>query len=579
MNPIRLKKGLVSIAVWTMFQSVFSLAEARAQLICDPSDPSCSTSRDPSSPSDPSDPSEPTSCDPSQPNCTINDAAIKASATKEARKVANRIAGTFGKRENHNFNFSTAFKEEYLRDLPSPNYDQGYRAGRVAGASFGEAYGRQAVRSEADQLAQSDAANRFRSVLDLDVMPDVRVKVPLVRFDGIDQAPVDNGFNSAFKKISEDLDYRLDPISWSQDGFALRASERGTLKLREVYSDGKPGEYAFSDAVFDSESGFSSWQQGDYGGGYDTKLYRALTSEQQKLLFRQTFQRTFEGVILDKYYFVRKRLNRFARDLGQEFGEVVRLEHDRATGYTEGYRRAAKETSARVYASEFSALYERAFEVAVQYYNQNAVIETSEFSVATNDRFGFVPGSIVSLSLQKVANLGRVMFDSNLEFESADLDFVSQPIRFKVQPLATKSPALSLERVGQVSSRTRANTTARLIVKLGSQSFSIDLPLKWSSVIADFSSRSRSDPRYNILSAYVIEQLRSEFLAALRDNSNVYSRQSLLGDLVNHYSRLSTMDRTNVKSISLAISKISKEGGGFHPFIRAAFNSLAAKLK
>lgn len=575
MNRIRLRMrlfGSVSLFL-AMLHSTGFVPEVFAQQVCDPSDPSCSSSQDPS------DPSDPTPCDPSQPTCTISDAAIKSNATKEARKIANRITGTFGKRENHNYNFSVSFKDEYLRQVQSSSYDQGYRDGFVSGASFGEAYGNQAVRSEATQFAQADVAARFRAVLDLDVLPDVRVRVPAIRFDGVDQNPADNGFNAAFKKIADDLDYRLSRISWSYDGFTILAMERGTVKLRDVFSNDDPKDYSFSDYVFDSASGFASWQQGDYGGGYDTKLYRALATDQQKSLYRQTFRRVFEGVVSEKYYFARKRLNREATGLGQEFGEAVRLAHERAMGYTAGYRKAAKEASYRVYSAQFASLYEKAFESTVQHYNRNAVLETSDAIIATNDRFGFVPGSVISFSIQKAANLGRVAFESSVNFQSNDLDSVSGPVNLTVRPSSTNVPGLSVDRVATVSARTKANTSARLVVKFGAQTLSVEVPVKWSTVISDFSSRSRSDSRYATISAYLIEQLRTEFAAAIRNNSNVYSRQSLLGELVNQYSRMSQADRTNIKSLSSAISKISKEGGGFHPFIRSAYNSLASKIR
>lgn len=570
---------LLSVSALSVFAfERSSIAQINA---CDPSDPSCG----PNDPSDPSDP-DPKPCDPSQPNCTVSDAAIKKSATREAKKISNRLAGTYGKRENHNFNFMTAFKDEFSRGGNDPSqpgqsqsYEQGYREGLVAGEAFGANYGAQVVRSDANQIANSDVAARFRAVLDLDAMPDVRVRVPAIRFDGVDQNPGDDGFGSALRKLEEDFSYRLSRISWSYDGFRLSATERGIVTLKDAYADGRPRDYNFADGIFDSDDGFRSWLSGDFGGGYNTTLYRGLTTDQQKSLYRQTFRRSFEEVILEKYQYSKRRANREASDLGSRFGEGVRVARERSNGFVAGYRRAAKDASLRVYRASFAELYENAFNSTVAYYNTNAVLEITPSELTTRERFGVVPGATLSLSIQKASNLGRRAFDTDVAFRSNELEQIAQPVAVSIAASSTRNPAISIDRFGVVSARVKANTPVRVSFNFGAQAFNVETIVKWSSVISDFSSRSKTDPRYSMLSNYVIDQIRTEFLTAIKDDTNVYSRQSLLGDLVSQYSKMSSTDKANIKSLSSTISKISKEGGGFHPFIRSAYNNLASKIR
>lgn len=512
---------------------------------------------------------------------------IGAYANQQARTVANRVAETYGKRENWRYNFVRGFWHglDQIRGSFSQYFE--YRQGKEEGAREAETAGYQAGARRADEiqgpLAKAEVRKRYLSIVDTHESVDTREPDLLEDgFSGITgNAPSTHSGDYYVSELESSFASELRGLRFSYDGYDLDYSDWGlSWNLRNIYDLSGSSSYRWYDDWTSGSFAFDVWRNGRMGGRYDYNPWEKMNSSQRNSYERQ-FKSVYEDVIGEKYSRVRDRHNSSAYSSGESYGVRVGRKEARDRGYNEGYTGGFREASTRGYRENYQRAYNETFRKEVRYYESRPVIEIESARLTDANQNGILePGEQIGVILQSVVNIGRVDAQGlpvRLLGESV-LAGASQGISI---PASTRvREATELPTLGQMRSTIQTGVTYRIVLSVSDENkYEFSAVLDWGKILQGF----EEEKDLKQLQDFVIENIRKEWLNCVANGGNWYKNglpngaRTKLEELVNFSKQANSQAQRGIRSIKRQIQNAQATGGA-HPFLRKAFARLADQL-
>lgn len=491
-----------------------------------------------------------------QPTPQIPNSKIREYADQQARTVANRIAKTYGARENFRYNFVLGLWRGYDQYRLYNNnsqygygeYQRGYRQGINEGDLNGAAAGSNDASESGQSSGASDARSRFVRALDDQAPLDINLgQVTPPYYSG---ATVSGGYQqpSLNQKINElENDFRIrvcGPYRYDFDGYVLGCD----WTLADAYRSN--GTYSFIDSWFRADYAYSEWRNNGLGGRYDYNIYNQLNADQREIFVRY-FKSTYEQVIDEKFNRIKFQPNYSVQELGFSYGIMLGKEMAHQQGLYDGYRHTFVPSSIRTFNLHYVNEYTSGFNKRVQYHSSRPVLESFQGQLAGN----FIPNGKIDLIISRIVNLGLVdAANENIQVGGASI--TAQPISqtITIPALTTFKRPVSLKNVAIINYNVPTNTLQNVGIKIGSLSQTLSFEVSWNKILANFISLNSSDPYFNQSLAYIHKQIEEELKAARSSKNNIYEAgmqsNTLLTKTIEQYQLASTQGRQNLQKLA-----------------------------
>lgn len=523
-------------------------------------------------------------------DAAMPDEKLRNYADQQARSVANRVADTFGMRENWKYNFSTGFWQGYSDyklfgegAFGRVNYNRGLTEGKSQGGQDGYSKGERQAREKAESLVGSDVRSRFVSIVDANREPDLRVRLPEHSYSGAD-GTVDSSFvDNKLHEVDSAFQKELATMRWTSENFELRYNEDSdTWTIRNVFS--RQGKYEFNRKWFWGDYAYGEWKNNRLGGSYDYNLWKKMDAN-EKDRFERRFKKTYENVIDEKFWQKRTQANPIAQARGYFYGQTIGAQEAYQEGWNKGYQTSYRSASIRGFDNIFESTYRDMFEKGASRYLSGPVVEIQD-AVLTNDVGAtfFQPGDTVGVSITKAVNLGRQPARLHATLQGNEIQpLAAAEEETMVLPASSSNPkALVYRTLAKIPNDAKSDTTYYTTLKVGDASTTLSFKIGWLETLQTFAGLDAGkDPTaYEKTRHYILSTLTQEWLACIGQSQNWYRLgSSKLNKLVTYYESLDSRKKENFRSMAAEIYKIQEQGGGWHHWQRKSFKKTADSLK
>ncbi len=515
----------------------------------------------------------------------ISDEKIRNYANQQARTVANRVANTYGLRENFKYNFVKGFwsgYQEFLRfaDPGEPGYGfyrRGYLVGLSEGGLAGARAGKIDAKNNADKKGLVDANERFLAAVDKGE-PDTTVIIPnLDSYNGANLRPDVPSVYDHLDDLQGDFSRRLREYYWEYDGFRLIDFEI-RWKLRFVYDSS--GKYKFLDTYFRGEYAYGEWRNNRLGGKYDYNIYNKLDADQKRFFIRN-FKNIYDRVIDEKFYRVRNRPNRKAFIFGEGYGFQTGKKVVRDRGYQDGYQKSSNESSIIIYKESFPGFYTDAFNKRVDYLAANPALILNDI-VFVGEVF---PSGTMELVVRNIVNYGGVNFKGAPSLRGSGVTQTSSKAIELDRLSSNQGQEIKSGNILKINSDVSVGSGGAISVKLGGTTKNVSFKVSWNNVLKNASlNSSLSDSQKETLKNYIFNTIKAEWDSQRGTSRNDYKdgKNSLLHQIVS-FVNANPEARGYFRSLSSKIDKIPPSKVASIKFTlkarKKAFKKLVKKLQ
>jgi len=499
---------------------------------------------------------------------------INRYAEVQARTVANRIAGTYGVRENFKYNFLRGFQKgfsefKFFEGRDNRDYRQGMVEGLRRGKDEGYRRGEMDAGDRARPLAQTDAIGRFKEVLNKNRAPNLKLSIPKINYSGHRSSKTFNQ-NHFIQDQLDELEgefqrYRSELI-WNSGIFYLRHSD-WQWSLRDVY-ELRDGEYQFLRSFFREDYALREWKVDGLGGGFDHNLYnRMIYSERNR--FETEFGIVYNQVIDAKFSRVKLAPNYSAFSKGEWFGVEVGHRESYERGYIAGMGKTYFSASFVGFTAAFNTSYTDQFNSTVLTYSNSPIIENLYLRlIGSTEKQIWFPGEMMGIEVVAGINYGLVGASLPVSLTGDSLLSEGTPDLLEIAPsssLQEKIKILDLVRIRDDVESEKDNTVT---VQIGVNTFRLKYKISWSNILISY---IESEGQEEKLRAYILKEIQNEYVMSTgawfgswyerRESDGKKTKLGELMKLMKESSRISAL-----KDILLNIPEVSDYDGYWYFF-------------
>ncbi|MDA9951402.1 hypothetical protein N9D31_02390 [Oligoflexaceae bacterium] len=518
----------------------------------------------------------------------IPNSKIRDYADQQARTVANKVAGTYGEYERWKYNFAKGYLEAYHRyQDQGAAYQRGRRIGQSEVGTAGTLAGQRAAKTMAARSSHAYADQRFTAVIGSDREPDTQlaaIEVPSYS-PQLSRVPVPS-IDAKLDDLNRRLQSEMYLLNWTYGNWTLdlrRDSQR--LDIREVHKYHSIRDYRFLDGWFRSDYAYEEWKSNRLGGGYDHNVYNKLDIY-QKNYFKGEFKKVYDAVIDAKFNRIKYTPSYLAYASGKVYGREVGIESAIQTGRSEGYKKVYSEDALASFPSQYEDSFEYGFAERVEFLNNNAVVKLGNVQVLdSKNSSSFESGDELKVVVTSLVNIGRKSANVNVSLNGSILED-SRDEQYVIKPFFRSEQRIEFENMARISSSAKQNVPYKISVAFGKYyNGTVSFTLSWSKRVEAFSHMSPSSSEYRAARAFILDQVKKEWLSCLEQSKNWYrvgidsQTSTLMKQLADAHSALPANLRSNTRSLQDDLYKIRKMGSGWKYFRRSSFKKLIKKLK
>ena len=512
----------------------------------------------PPRPPQPPQPPEPHVPPPTIPSADLN--RVRMVAREQGNMMANRVVAIYAEGERELRSFDLGLIEGInLYNFGSgsiqrnSDYLSGERRGTQEGHEVGYAQGQQLGTQDGGAQGTNMAADRFTSVVDQNVAPDIRepqVTTPVRTFD-VNRPPV-KSLEERFNEKNAEFWALLNRHNYSYEDYTAGSLfDGGTVTLWQLYQMG--GNFRFNrfvDSYARADWAWDAWQNRSLGGRYSNALqyFREISDSSQtsnayeaKRVFVEEFKSQYDGVISPKWRDVVRVIDPLMRNEGLMMGTEIGREYAQDLGYDHGYRTEFSAEAQTAYPAAFHQTFSTRFNATVNYYQTHGVPAQLTATLQA-DAGVFLPGGTVSVVVSKVANAGRLDGQFQVSLSSSVVKALTTGV---VNVAAGKSLAqpVTLAQAGQITMNVTPDTDQQVVVTVGETQTSLTLRVSFANVVTALGSTTDNQTA-NMLTDYLRQQLAQEWNAG--KVSGYTHSTTLLEQLVRVFHSTAPAQRINI---------------------------------
>lgn len=453
---------------------------------------------------------------------------IEQYANQQARTVANRVANTYGKAENWKYNFVLGFFDAVDRvgrvGANSRGYSDGEEKGEIDGLNYGMSY----ANNVASDLSSKEVDSRFTKAVGTGKIPSNEISYFTPAYNGSAPGAISlPAIDAEIAELQERLYRIINGYAFSDNGFSV-ILDRDFFRLDALYNNSSRS-YRFVDSWFRAEYAYEEWRNNRLGGGYDYNIFRDLDYSDREY-FISSFKRIYDNVIDEKFYRVKTEYNGIARNHGYETGREYVLLVNYKAAYEMGYTSSYVPNTKVGFNRTFFGSYEKQFMTTFAYYKSNPVIKlgrTVTLSEENNNGI-FELGEKLSITLSEVVNVGGVSGKSlSVTLTGASVTTLSTMETLSVPALSKIGPK-QFKDLASIKTDIAVDQTHSLKANIGQAAFDLSFSLSWGQLLSVYGAEQASSQNYNVMQAYILRLIQSEFNTALANQKNVYAQGGTL---------------------------------------------------
>jgi hypothetical protein len=426
----------------------------------------------------------------------IDGSKIPEYAKQQANTVANRVADTYGKRENFRYNITRGFHNAYTSYSGSSDfYNQGYREGKRQSTSSARQAGINAANNQGGDAAKALVRRRFSDATNRGTRPSSSVIVNIPNFNGLTPSLKTPSAKSELAELKSRFNSSYRGYSYDRDGFLVKNDGHS---IDDIYA--AQGNYKFVTSWFAADYAYTEWKENRLGGGYDYNLYRKMTSD-QKNRFAREFKRVYGLRIDEKYHRVKTQRNDVAYDLGRQYGELVAMKVSKKQGYNAGYTEIYKAASKEAFRSKYRSSFQYTFDREFDRYNNNAIIEINDIALSGS----FLPGGMIGIVLKSARNIGGKRFSGNVSLTGEHLGAIGSK-KLTIEALSKVNNKSFLD-IAKISANVPYGKNIGVTFKAGNGQKGAQFNISYTAIIKGYLADNSS----SVLSSYIFKRLASEF--------------------------------------------------------------------
>lgn len=479
---------------------------------------------------------------------------IRDYADQQARTVANRIANTYGKRENFRHNFVKGLWKGYNAynryqqgsDYGYSEYNRGFEVGRNDGNNSGYTEGARDAARNGSSAGAADARSRFVKALDGAATLDTtlgNISVPYYNGASLTGGYQTPSMDSKLRELENDFNFRVcRAYSWDYDGYNIACE----WSLADAYRSN--GSYSYIDSWFRADYAYTEWKNNGLGGRYDYNIYNDM-NHNEKQTYMQYFKSTYNQVIDEKFEKVKNKENSTFQNLGFEFGILLGKEMAFQNGLVDGYKSGFTVASIKGFNKNYQLEYTKGFDRRVELHRTQPVLEN--FNAYLSGLF--LPETNVDLVITNLVNLGTV--DATNEIAKISGNSIVSLVNIEmisVPALTTLKNKVVVKNIGRIKANTPPQKLQEVNVHFATLNKSLSYEVSWKKIIDNFVKLPLSGTDYQKSLKYVAKELGTELINARKTEKNIYkdNSSSLLAQIVALNNSTSAQGKMNIKNIA-----------------------------